>query len=77
MRKEIVVERILLADGFAIDGVAIVRPVREIGADFTLTRAVIQIAVSDGLCATHLVDADVTIGNRAMRQREVETHGTE
>ena len=74
LRQEVVVERVLLRDGVAADGVAIVGPIGQVRPYLALARAVVEIAVLDGLGAAHLVDADVAVHNRAVGQREVQPH---
>ena len=70
LREKVVVQRILFGDRVPADRVAIVCPIREVGADFTFARAVVQVGVLDGLCSAHFIDSDVTIGHRAVRKRE-------
>ena len=67
-RQEVIVQRILLGDGVAADGVAIVRPISEVRPHLTLARTVVKIAVLDRLGATHLVDPDVAVRNGATRK---------
>ena len=73
LREEVVIERVLLGHGIAAYRVPVVRPIGQIGANLTLARAVIEVAVSDGLSAPHLVDSDVAIGNRTVSKRDVHT----
>ena len=77
LRQEVVVERILLGDGVAADGVAIVRPIGQIRPHLALAGAVVEVGIGDGLGASHLVDADVAIGNRTVGQREDQSEGSE
>ena len=77
LRKKVVVERVFLRDYIPIDGVAVIRPIGQIGADFALAGRVVEIAVLDRLGAAHLVDADVAIRNRAVRQHQVHSERSE
>ena len=70
LRQEVVVERILLGDGVTADGVAIVGPIGQIRPHLAFAGAVVEVGVSNGLGASHLVDADVAVRDRAVRQRE-------
>ena len=74
-RQKVVVEWVLLGDRVAVDGVAVIRPIGEIGPNLALARAVVQVAVLDGLRTAHLVDADIAVDDGAASQREVQPHG--
>ena len=76
LREKVVVERVLLGDGVAADGVAVVRPIGQICPDLALARAVVEVAVLDRLGAAHLVDADVAIRNRDGGPAKVQPHRT-
>src|SRR5579859_4802389 len=66
LRKEVIVQRVLLRNNLSIDGESVVCPIRQIGADLALTRTVVQVGVLNRLGASHVVNPDVAIGNRAM-----------
>src|ERR1700733_15609516 len=76
LRKEVVVQGVFLRYDFTIDRETVVHPIGQIGANFTLTRAVIEVGVLYRLGAAHLVDTDVTIGDRPVGQGEVQPERT-
>jgi hypothetical protein len=47
-----------------------------VAANLALAGTVVQVGVLDGLSAAHFVDADVPIGDGAVRKGEVQPHRT-
>ncbi len=75
--KEVVVHRVLLRDSVAVDGIAIVGPVCEVGTDLAFAGRVGQVGILDGGRFAHLVDAYVAILNGAVSERDNHSKGAE
>ena len=74
LRKEVVVERILLRDGVPAHRVAIVRPIGKVCANLSLPWTVAEIVVLNCLGTAHFIDADVAINGGATSKSEIQPH---